>query len=515
MRKFSIQYFAKMILFIVLSIATIGTSFGQQKTISGAETTIISMPNIFGSNMVLQQNTQVPLWGWGKSGDKIEIIASWGKTVKTTVGIDGTWKAKIETPKANAGQAPTYNLSVTGPENSINFCNILIGEVWLCSGQSNMEISLKALEKRFDAVDYNNELQAANYPNIRLFNVKKDSAQTPQVNCTGSWASCSSATVANFSAVAYYFGRQLFTNKNVNVPIGLIQDAFSGSAIQCWLKQDVLEADSDMKKKYIDPVVSSTTKKPYLFYNAMISPIIPYAIKGVIWYQGESNVGDNEIYTKANLAMINDWRKDWGTEFSFYAVQMTPRFYKDKQTNDTKFGRGIFRDCQSAIMTIPKTGIIVTSDLMQNTDERSDSHPRNKVDVGIRLALWALAKDYEQKIQYVGPMYKSQQIIDDKVIISFKKESLGSGLTTNDSSFVKCFKIAGADAKFYPAKAIIEGQTVVVSSPNVSKPVAVRYAFTDGAMSNLQNKEGLAAYPFKTDTLKSAVAVDVADEEVK
>jgi len=515
MRKFSIQDCAKILLFVVLFFATIGTGFGQQNTISRTETATITMPNIFGNNMVLQQNTQVPIWGWGKSGDKIEIIASWGKTKKTTVGIDGKWKAKIETPKANAGQAPIYTLSVKGQVNSISFDNILIGEVWVCAGQSNMEISLKALEKRFDSVDYINDLKAANYPNIRLFNVKKDSAQIPQVNCSGSWTSCSTATVANFSAVAYYFGRQLYTNKNVNVPIGLIQDAFSGSAIQCWLKRDVLEADSVLKKKYVDPVVSSTTKKPYLFYNAMIAPIIPFAIKGVIWYQGESNVGDNEIYTKANLAMIKDWRKDWGTDFSFYAVQMTPRFYKDKQANDTKFGRGIFRDCQSAIMTIPKTGIIVTSDLMQNADERSDSHPRNKKDVGIRLALWALAKDYEQKVQYLGPVYKSHQIIGDKIIISYKKESLVGGLTTKDSSYLRCFKIAGEDAKFYPAKAIIEGQTVVVSSPNVSKPVAVRYAYTDGAMTNLQNMEGLAAYPFRTDNINSAVAVDVSEEEVK
>lgn len=515
MRKLSKQFFIQKALLMMVFFVCFSYIFGQQKTISGVQTASITMPNIFGSNMVLQQNTEVPIWGWGETGSTIEIMPSWGKVVKTIVGVDGTWKAKINTPKAKPGQAPIYCISVKGPDKSIDFNNILIGEVWVSTGQSNMEISLKALEKRFEPAEYNNELHAANYPNIRLFNVKKDSALTPQVNCKGAWTSCSPNSVANFSAVAYYFGRQLYNNKNVNVPIGLIQDAFSGSAIQCWLKRDVLEADSVLKKKYIDPVVTSTNQKPYLYYNAMIAPIIPFAIKGVIWYQGESNVGNNEIYSRANISMIKDWRTDWGTDFSFYAVQMTPRFYKEKQVNDTKFVRGIFRDCQSAIMAIPKTGIIVTSDLMQNADERSDSHPRNKVDVGIRLALWALAKDYEQKVQYLGPMYKSHQIIGDKIIISYKKESLGGGLTTKDSNYVKCFKIAGEDAKFYPAKAIIEGQTVVVTSPNVSKPVAVRYAYTDGAMTNLQNKEGLAVYPFRTDTFNSAIAVDMNDEEVK
>jgi len=233
----------------------------------------------------------------------------------------------------------------------------------------------------------------------------------------------------------------------------------------------------------------------------MLVPIMPYALKGVIWYQGESNVGNDEIYTRANMAMINDWRASWGIDFSFYAVQMTPRF-KSLTQKDLTVDRGFFREFQTNIMSSPKTGIVVTSDLLLNNEERIKSHPHNKKDVGKRLALWALAKDYAQPVQYLGPMYQSYSIEGDKVRISFKPESLGSGLTTKDGGVqVTNFRIAGSDKKcFYPAQAMIEGNTIVVSSPFVSSPASVRYAFTDGAITNLINKEGLPAYQFRTDT---------------
>lgn len=475
----------------------------------------VTMPNIFGSNMVLQQSTQVPIWGWGKPGAEILLESSWGETAQTVCNASGEWKVKIRTPKAKAGKAPKYSLSIKGPDNTIDFENILVGEVWLCSGQSNMEYSLKKTGEKWEDGVYEKEVAKANFKSIRLFNVKKDSAQTPQVNFQGIWTSTTPETVVDFSAVAYYFGRKLHKNKNVNVPIGLIQSAFSGSGIQCWMKRDVLAADLELKKEYLDTVITSIHRKPTVFYNAMIAPLIPFAIKGAIWYQGETNVGKSDLYAKSSIDLIKDWRKDWGSDFSFYAVQMTPRFYKNKQDNDTKFLRGYFREAQSAIMDMPKTGIVVTSDLMFNADERSDSHPRNKKDVGVRLALLALAKDYNTNVQYMGPVYKSHRIYDNKVVISFKKESLGSGLTTKDKDYVRSFKISGKDARFYPAKAVIEGDEIVVSSPHVSKPVAVRYAFTDGAMTNLQNKEGLAAYPFRTDSFQPENAVDMPEGEVK
>lgn len=465
---------------------------------------IVTMPNIIGSNMVLQQNMKVPLWGWAKPGASIRIKASWGGLVKAKTNSAGKWMTKIQTPLAKPGQAPAYTLTIFGPENKIEFTNILIGEVWLCSGQSNMWFPMGY----FDAgspgvVNSASEIAEANYPNIRLFTVPLGDATTPAVNCGGAWTSCNPTAVSIFSAVAYYFGRELYNNKAVNVPIGLINNSYGGTSVQAWMSDSLLRSDPAFKSKYIDANYSTLKvfMKPTLVYNAMLAPIIPYAIKGAIWYQGESNVGNDAIYTKANIAMINDWRASWGIDFSFYAVQITPRF-KTLTQKDITTDRGFFREFQTNIMSAPKTGIVVTSDLLLNDEERINSHPHNKKDVGKRLALWAMAKDYAQPVQYLGPMYQSYTIEGDKVRITFKPKSLGSGLTTKDGGTqVTNFRIAGSDKKcFYPALAIIDGNSIVVSSPYVSSPASVRYAFTDGAITNLMNKEGLPAYQFRTDS---------------
>ena len=465
----------------------------------------ITMPNIIGSHMVLQQNTAVSLWGWASVGTSVSINASWGQSVTTTTNTSGKWLTRIQTPVAVPGQAPTYTLTITGPVNTISFTNILIGEVWLCSGQSNMWFPLKPSSgNMLGVVDYETEIAAANYPNIRFFTVPTSDATVPAANCGGSWMSCTPSTASYFSAVGYYFGREIYNNKAVNVPIGLIHDSYPGAFIQAWMKDSVLRADAALKTKYIDANYTTATvfAKPSLLYNAMLAPIIPFAIKGVIWYQGESNSGDDgKIYTKANIALIKDWRASWGTEFSFYAVQIAPRFYSNA-TNELSTIKGFFREAQSNIMTLPKTGIAVTGDLLLNAAERWDVHPRNKKDVGIRLALWALAKDYAQPVQYLGPVYQSYTIDGSKVRISFKPESLGGGLKTKDGSTqIRYFRIAGADKLFYyPALATIEGNTVVVSSPYVSSPSSVRYAYADASMINLINNEGFAAMQFRTDT---------------
>ena len=481
-------------------------------SLSFANSQTITMPNIIGSNMVLQQNTQVPLWGWAISGTKVDITPSWGTTTTIYAGTDGKWKTSIQTPVAVAGQAPQYSISVKGPSSTLTFSNILVGEVWLCSGQSNMAFPMNYKDaSMLGVVDYQTEIAAANFPNIRLFTVPTSNSATPQTNCNGSWTSCTPASVSNFSAVAYYFGRELFTNKALNVPVGIIHDSYSGSSIQAWMKQSVLTNDAELKTKYIDGTFTATETKPYLLYNAMIAPIIPFAIKGVIWYQGESNALDGSTYTKANIAMLNDWRADWGIDFSFYAVQLTPRFWSTTQVKDLGYSRAMFREAQTNIQTAPKTGIVVTSDLMLNAAELTYAHTRIKKEVGQRLAYWALAKDYGQKIQYLGPNYQSFAIEGNKVRISFSAESLGSGLITKDGMNPKCFKIAGSDMKFYPALAIIDGNTIVVSSAYVSSPVAVRYAFTEGAITNLQNKEGIAAFPFRTDIWTTVTYMDLPE----
>jgi hypothetical protein len=237
-----------------------------------------------------------------------------------------------------------------------------------------------------------------------------------------------------------------------------------------------------------------------------MSPAINFTVKGVIWYQGESNASDGSTYTLANIAMIRDWRKDNGNDFSFYAVQLSPR------ATGTYY-RAIFREAQSNIVTEPKTGIVVISDLLINNTELQTAHPTDKKDVGNRLALMALAKDYGQSIIFQGPVYQSSTIFGNKVTVSFKPETLGSGLNTKDGKFIKCFKLAGSDQKFYPAMAVINGNTVDVWSDNVNTPVAVRYAVADSAMTNLQNKDGFPVFPFRTDTWTSPTYVVMADPD--
>lgn len=471
---------------------------------------IITMPNVIGNNMVLQQNTQVPIWGWAAEGTSITITSSWGQTVTTTAVNTGKWMTKIQTPVAMAGQAPTYALAVAGPVNTITFSNILIGEVWLCSGQSNMWFPMNYIDATYPGVvDYTTEIAAANYPNIRFFAVPKANAASPALNCNASWTSCTPTTVSSFSSAAYYFGRELFNNAAVNVPIGLIHSAFSNSAIQAWMKNEVLQNDAELKVKYIDATFGATETKPSLLYNAMIAPIIPYAIKGAIWFQGDSNVADGDIYAKANIAMLNDWRTDWGINFSFYACQLYPRLYTGQK--DLGSQKATFREVQSTITTLPKTGIITCSDLILNDSELFTPHPRDKMSIGTRFSLWALAKDYGQNVQCLGPKFESYTVEGSKIRITFKSESLGTGLVTKDGFNPTCFKLSASNKTFYPALAVIDGNTIVVSSPNVAVPVSVRYAFTEGARTNLMNNEGLPAYAFKTDIWPYVTYVDMPE----
>jgi hypothetical protein len=481
--------------------------------ISVAQT--ITMPYLFNNNMVLQQNTQVSIWGWAAAGTTVYVKGSWAPSVTVTAvaGADTKWVAKLQTPVAVKGQAPAYVVTVSGPANSFTYSNVLIGEVWFCCGQSNMSFSMGPCgESATGVVNSAAEIAQANYPNIRLFRVPNANALTPQPNTTGgSWSACTPSSVTNFTAVGYYFGRQLYNNSALNVPVGLIENCYSGSAIQAWMKQDVLAADATLNQKYIvtPPKAADVNRVemyPYKLYNAMMSPAINFTIKGVIWYQGESNASDGSTYTLANIAMLRDWRKDNGNNFSFYAVHMSPRA-------TGSFYRAIFREAQGNIVSEPKTGIVAISDLLINNTELSNAHPTNKKDVGIRLGLMALAKDYGQNIIYQGPVYQSHTVSGNKATISFKPETLGSGLNTKDGSYVKCFKIAGSDQKFYPAMAVIKGNTVEVWSPSVNTPVAIRYAMADSAMTNLQNIEGLPVFLFRTDNWSSPTYIAGADPQ--
>lgn len=477
----------------------------------------VKLPAVIADNMVLQQKANAPVWGWADPGEKISIIASWKNSAKTTTGKDGKWKLKLKTPKAGG----PYDITITG-KNTIKLQNILIGEVWLCSGQSNMQWSMSKTENA------DQHIATANYPNIRLFTVKRDVADQPKDDCTGNWSQCSPENVANFSAVAYFFGKHL--QDELDIPIGLINTSWGGTPAEAWTRKEFLQKNDILTpilerhehqierlpkalekyplqyenwKKQAEKAKAEGKNPPYppqkpairnqrspsSLYNAMIAPIIPYAIKGAIWYQGEANVDRSWQYRTLFPAMIKNWRQDWNQgDFSFYYVQLAPFNYNSEKPSQE------LREAQLATLSLKNTGMAVTMDIGNPTD----IHPTNKLDVGKRLALWALAKDYRKKgLVYSGPLYRSMKIEGDKIRLSFNHT--GSGLTTRDGKELTHFTIATEDKNFVQAKAAIDGKTVIVSSEGVKKPVAVRYGWSNAAQPNLANKEGLPASSFRTD----------------
>lgn len=455
----------------------------------------VSVPNVFTNNMVLQQDMLVSIWGWAAANDNIVITGSWGETVTVKAGTDNKWTTKIQTPKAIPGQAPTYTLSIKGTNNTLLLSNILIGDVWLCTGQSNMQLQLKA------TTGASAEAAAANYPNIRLLPIVANPISTPQTNVDGAWRECNSTNAWPFSAVAYYFGREVF--KNTNIPIGLISAPLGASKAESYTKRETLVADPTLKTTYVDPYDANPTGSPYnvrqnipgWMFNSNIAPILTFGIKGNIWYQGESNVDKPTTHTKLSEVMITDWRKLWGIgDFAFYIVQL-PDY------TDTKWT--LFRDIQTNTLTIPNTGMAVTLD----TGESTNLHPIQKEIVGKRLALWALAKTYGQNITYSGPMFKSKEIQGNKIIISYHPTSVGTGLKLKDGTVPREFKIAGADGVFYNGMATIVGNTVQVTSPMVANPLSVTYAYNNAPLPNLINKEGLPAAPFSTLTWNNAISL--------
>jgi sialate O-acetylesterase len=475
----------------------------------GISAQTLSLPKFFGNNMVLQQNTQATVWGWAAAGKTITVTGSWGQNATTMVGASGKWATTLQTPVAVPGQAPAYTLTVTDGTTTKTFTNVMIGEVWLCSGQSNMMYRMDPLWP-----DYAAEVAAANYPNIRFFLMPRTTSDTPLTDCVASWEACNTTNVKVFSPAAYFFGRELYNHAGVNVPIGLIQNASGQTSIQAWMKDSVIKADPALARYAVAQPNSFQT--PSKIYNAMMAPVFPFSIKGCIWYQGEANCAIDggapfTTYAKGNAAMLADWRKDMKNDFSFYAAQIAPY---TGSTSMLSTRTAYFREAQNAITALPKTGVIVTTDILGTAAELSEIHPWNKRTVGKRFAYLALAKDYGQNVQFLGPQYVSHKIEGGKIRITFDPTSLGTGLTTKDGMSGKTFKIAGNDKKFYPALAVLEGNEVVVSSTSVTAPVAVRYAFFDGAMTNLQNNEGIAAFPFRTDTWTTEVYVNEAEPSI-
>lgn len=670
----------KVILFLLtvfFSIAVAGAPAEKQK---------IEMPAIIGNNMVLQQNSNAPIWGRTLPGTKIKVSTSWDSTGETTAENDGSWQVNISTPKAGG----PFEVKLEIGDSIISYTNVMTGEVWLCSGQSNMEMPLMGWPPR-DLIEGADEaIKNADYPHIRLFTVQRTFSNNPQFNCDGKWEACSPATAPAFSATAFFFGRKLYDE--LKIPIGLIHSSWGGTPAEAWTNGKVLEKyepyvetmkrlkniDAEIEKlenwlsefdvismsgrkgdnkwkdldfedsqcsspdyndskwkdmllprgwestevgnfdgviwfrkkieisndmlnkdltlelgpiddmditfvngKYIGgydydgqwqvdrvykipaevntqpvltiavrvmdtqggggiwgqkeklriynqdkskvislagawkylPVAEFRSGKFYVFgaqgevfyshpkssveysaytpsmlYNAMITPLVPYGIKGAIWYQGESNTGRAKEYETLFPLMINGWRESWNIgDFPFYFVQIAPYRY-DEGTNSQ-----LLREAQLKSLSVPNTGMAVTLDI-GNPD---NIHPSNKKDVGERLALWALAKDYNKKVVYSGPVYKSMETKDNKIILSF--DYAGDNLVIKPLNGKLNFQIAGEDKNFVDAEVIVEGKSLAVYSPSILKPIAVRYAWSDTDEATLFNSAGLPASSFRTD----------------
>jgi sialate O-acetylesterase len=441
----------------------------------------VTLPAVIGNDMVLQRGMPAPIWGWADKGEEVTVTIAGQKHV-TKAGDDGRWKVTLD--KLAVGQP--LEMTVEGSSGSrTTLKNILVGEVWVCSGQSNMEMGVGACN------DAAKEIAAAKYPNIRLFTVKRAEVAQPATDVKGKWTPCSPQTVAadgwgGFSATAYFFGRKLY--RELKVPIGLIHTSWGGTPAESWTSRKALEANPVLK-----PLAQG---KSSFLYNGMIAPLIPYAIRGAIWYQGEANVGAAYRYRTLFPAMIANWRADWGEgNFPFIFVQIAPFNYHNGGA-DPRACAELWEAQRMTLDAAPHTGMAVTTDIT----DLNDIHPKNKQEVGRRLALWALANVYGKKLVYSGPIYKSMTVEGDKIRLRF--DHRGGGLKARDGRPLNEFTIAGADQKFVPAEAEIDGDTIVVRSDKVGEPVAVRYAWHDDATPNLANKEGLPASPFRTDKWK-------------
>ncbi len=476
----------------------------------------IKLPVIFTQNMVLQQGMPVPVWGWADEGESVTVQFQ-GQRV-TTTAKDGKWMVKLKPLKASADP----DSLICDGRNRVKLDNVLVGEVWICSGQSNMEFHMTS------AFQGETDIKTSANPNIRLFTVVKARSEEPYDDLKQAWnvgkfawQECDAQSTPDFSAVAYYFGRAL--QKARNVPVGLIHTSWGGSPAEVWMSQQALEATPVYKSEILDPFPAQleqfkikkakydadlaaakkagtkfTERAPNLWrptelYNAMIHPLIPFAIKGAIWYQGESNAGRAYQYRSLFVDMIKNWRKDWGQgDFAFMAVQLAP-FKKIKdQPADSDWAE--LREAQLLATTkLRNVGMAVITDV----GEENDIHPKKKGPVGERLALAARGVAYGEKIEFSGPVFKNLKVKKNEAILTF--DHVGSGLEAKDGE-LKGFAIAGADKKFVWAKAEIQpNNTIVLTAPGVDKPVAVRFGWADYPVVNLWNKDGLPATPFRTD----------------
>ncbi|MHB0998909.1 MAG: sialate O-acetylesterase [Armatimonadota bacterium] len=437
-------------------------------------------PNgLFTDGAVIQRDMPVPVWGTADNGEEITVKFH-GQSI-STVARDGKWMVRLEPMKAGG----PYTMTITG-SSKIRVKNIMVGDVWVCSGQSNMAFNL------LGDIDYKEAASSSSDSRLRCLTVPEASSKLPIHDLSGNWREANPQTVGGFSAVGYYFARKL--RESTKVPVGIIVSSCSGTSAEAWTNPRIFDSRPDLKGISDDVDWGTPLNKAGGCYNAMILPIIPYAIKGVIWYQGEGNSRPADAYRYRELfpLMVNDWRQTWGgRDFPFLYVQIPPVLNASLDVQESSWAE--LRESQLvASQAIPNSGMVVTTD----AGDEYDIHPRWKRVVGERLALAARGLAYGEKIEYSGPIYKSMKVDDGRIIITF--DHTGSGLVSKDGN-LKGWAIAGEDGRFARARAEIIGDTVIVSNPGIPHPTAVRYGWADYPIVNLYNKEGLPASPFRTD----------------
>ncbi|HLN56601.1 MAG TPA: sialate O-acetylesterase [Bacteroidales bacterium] len=443
----------------------------------------VKLPAIFCDNMVMQQNTNAAIWGTASANATVKVTTGWNnKSYTAKAGTDGNWKVKVTTPSAGG----PYEITISDGK-AVRLRNVLIGEVWICSGQSNMEMPMKGYGAQ-PILGGNEAIATSSNPAIRLFTVKKATSINPQDNFEGSWQLCEPEYVCDFSATAYYFG--LMLNKVLKVPVGLINTSWGGTRIEPWMSMEGISNFDFVKAPDKNLTGTLSPQVPTVLFNAMINPVVGYSIKGAIWYQGEANRNEYHQYEKLLPGMVINWRTMWGIgDFPFYYVQIAPYDYGVPGQNSA-----YLREAQQkAAGSIPNIGMACIMDI----GEKDCIHPAAKKTGSDRLAFLALTKTYGKSgFSGQGPVFRTVKFNGPVAILGF--ENAQNGLTSFGKE-LSCFEIAGANKRFFPAKASISGNTVSVYCPAVNEPVAVRYAFKDFVVGDLFNTEGIPASSFRTD----------------
>lgn len=462
----------KIIILVLLLVLPAGLLFSQ-----------IKLPQFFGENMVLQQKSKVEFWGWSgtEANSPVEVITSWNKKIyNLKTDENGRWALNFLTPSAGG----PYEIIVKDHTEEIKLENIMLGEVWLCSGQSNMAMTLSGMKNQ-PVLNSNSIIKEASNSELRLFTVNRAYNKKPQNNLHGEWTDADSESVENYSAVAYQFGQML--QEELEVPVGIIVSSWGGTPIRAWMNEDSMKNFPEMQKKGNK---NAPFRDPSVLYNAMIAPLTVNPVAGFLWYQGEADRRQPEIYQRALPEMVSQWRSAWGEEaLPFYFVQIAPFHYKADNAGEYA---PYFREAQlKASGEIPNSGMVVTADIGSN----KTIHPPDKTTVAKRLVNYALGQTYNCDKAYKSPEFEFHEIKGNKVFIHFKN---GEGLNLVESN-TENFEVAGDDGIFFPAKAWIKNDILVIESEKVKNPQAARYAFKNYFEGNLFNDDGLPAPHFRTD----------------